>query len=52
VAGLIIAMNEQCIRRRKYSLGFRVGLVGHGVVVKDGPKRAKTTSSNATLNAR
>jgi hypothetical protein len=44
-------MNEQCIRRGKDSLGFSVGLVGHCVVVKDGPKRAKTTS-NATLNAR
>jgi hypothetical protein len=37
-------MNAQRIWHRKDSLGFGVGLVGHGVVVPDGPKRAKPQS--------
>jgi hypothetical protein len=37
-------MNVQCIWRRKYSLGFRVGFVDQGVPVPDGPKRAKPRS--------
>ena len=37
-------MKVQYIWRRKYSLGFRVNFVGHGVTVPDGPKRAKPRS--------
>jgi len=34
-------MKVQYIWRWKYSLGFRVSFVGHGVAVPEGPKRLK-----------
>jgi hypothetical protein len=35
------SMKVQYIWRWKYSLGFRVSFVGHGVTVPEGPKRGR-----------